>query len=85
MTNYDCFSWWAWGHIQDYYRIEDEILFLDVQDGSILKVISRCAQEALCDYDIEEQKEIFGFTLEQVSQGKLLEAFYINEILKEYS
>ena len=85
MTTFEYFSWWAWGHVQDYYRNEEEILFLDIEDGSILKVISKCAQEALCDFDLNEQEEIFGFTLEQVAQGDLLESFYTNEILKEYT
>jgi hypothetical protein len=84
MTSYNCFSDWAWGHIEYYYRDEEDILISDVQDGSILKVISKCAQEALCDFDLKEQDEFFGFTLEQVAQGELLQAFYINEILKEY-
>ncbi len=85
MTTYDCFSDWAWGHIEDYYRNEEDTLFLDIQDGSIMKVISQCAQVALCDFDTEEQDEIFGFTLEEIDQGELLESFYNNEILKEYS
>ena len=84
MTNYDCFSDWARGHIQDYYQNEEESLILGAQEGSIMKAVSKCAKEALNGLDSEEQEEIFGFTLEQIDRGELLKAFYINEILKEY-
>ena len=83
MTTFDYFSWWAWGHIQDYYRNEQEVLFTDIQNGSILVVISKCAQEALCDFDPKEQEEVFGFTLEQIDKHELIESFYVNELLMQ--
>lgn len=84
MTNYDCFSDWAWGHIEDFYRNKDNALDSGVKNLSILNFISKCAEEALCDLDIEEQEEMFGFTLEEVAKGELLDRFYSQEILKEY-
>lgn len=85
MTNFNYFAEWAWGHIDDYYQNEKDTLISDVRDFSILKFISECAQEALEGLDVEEQEEMFGFTLEQILKGELLDSFYYNEILKEYS
>jgi len=82
MTNYDCFSDWAWGHIEDYYKNQDELLIAQTNDLSIIDFISRCALEALSDLSVDEQDEMFGFTLQQVESENLLDEFY-KEVAKE--
>jgi hypothetical protein len=84
MTSLECFTDWAWGHIEDVYSDREVALFSSTKNLSILNFISKCAQEALCDLDLEEQEEMFGFTLEEVAKGDLLDRFYSSEILKEY-
>ena len=84
MTEFDCFTDWAWGHIDDYYRNQEDRLIADIQDFSILNFITKCAQEALSDLNPEQQEEMFGFTLEKVTQGELLDSFFFNKIQKEY-
>lgn len=71
MTNYQCFSDWAWGHIQDAYNLrEDDGFPLD-----LVWFIESCARDALIDFPPEEQDEVFGFTLDQVQSGDLLDQF----------
>ena len=72
MTNYDCFSDWAWGHIQDVYGLnEDGGITLD-----LLQFVENCANEAQLSLSKEEQDEMFRFTLDQVKNGDLLDHFY---------
>lgn len=72
MTNYECFSDWAWGHIEDVYDLtEEDGISLDSLD-----FILKCAREALSGLSSEEQDEVFGFTLAQVKNEDLLDHFY---------
>jgi hypothetical protein len=78
MINYECFSDWAWGHIEDCYGInENHVINYDHAE-----FVADCAKEVLFDLSTKEQEEIFGFTLDQVINGNLLERLIVDSQAK---
>jgi len=74
MTNYDCFSEFAWGHVEDVFE-RDESQGLP-RYSPYAEFIAGCAFIALNEFSGEEQQATFGFTLNDISGHNLIDQFY---------
>jgi len=66
MTSYEHFCDFTWGHLEDVFEIEEPNPL--PSRTPYLEFIKGCAFSALGDFSEPDQEQIFGFTLENLTE-----------------